>query len=429
MLRAIAAVSFGLAALSMGACATPASPAAMAGPRALEPGTAAERRTAAYFDSISADPVSALMFLRQMPKGGDLHSHLSGAVYAETFLRWAAEDGACIELPSGMLVRPPCDAPGRVAAATALDDGALYGDVIDAWSMRNWHPAKEQNGHDQFFDTFGKFTLVSGSARTADMLTEVARRAADGRVSYLELMVTPSGTGATALGRATGLDADLVRTRDRLVQAGLRDSVARASRRMDAAFARQRESLGCSGDEGSPGCAVEVRVLYQILRASPPEQVFAHLVAAFEMATSDPRVVGFNMVQPEDDMVAMRDFAQQMRMIQALRPLYPGVRFTLHAGELAAGLVPPEGLRFHIRESVRVAGASRIGHGVDIAHEDSPYHCCRRWRAARCSSRSHSPAMPASSEWKGRSTRCVCTCSTASPWRSRPMTRVCRART
>ena len=68
----------------------------------------------------------------------------------------------------------------------------------------------------------------------------------------------------------------------------------------------------------------------------------------------------------------MRDYSLQMRMIGHLRPLYPRVRFSLHAGELAPGLVPPEGLRSHVREAVEVAGASRIGHGVDVMHEDEP---------------------------------------------------------
>jgi adenosine deaminase len=31
-----------------------------------------------------------------MPKGGDLHMHLSGAVYAETFLKEAAADNLCV---------------------------------------------------------------------------------------------------------------------------------------------------------------------------------------------------------------------------------------------------------------------------------------------------------------------------------------------
>jgi adenosine deaminase len=35
--------------------------------------------------------------------------------------------------------------------------------------------------------------------------------------------------------------------------------------------------------------------------------------------------------------------------------------------------VPPDGLRFHIREAIEIAGAQRIGHGVDVIYEDHPY--------------------------------------------------------
>src|SRR5678816_729934 len=67
----------------------------------------------------------------------------------------------------------------------------------------------------------------------------------------------------------------------------------------------------------------------------------------------------------------MRDFRLHMQMIDFLHNLYPEVRITLHAGELAEGLVPPEGLRFHIRESITRGHALRIGHGTAIAHEDN----------------------------------------------------------
>jgi adenosine deaminase len=46
------------------------------------------------------------------------------------------------------------------------------------------------------------------------------------------------------------------------------------------------------------------------------------------------------------------------------------VPITLHAGELAPGLVPPEGLRFHIRQAVELGHALRIGHGADVMYED-----------------------------------------------------------
>jgi len=53
--------------------------------------------------------------------------------------------------------------------------------------------------------------------------------------------------------------------------------------------------------------------------------------------------------------------------------MYPRARLSLHAGELAPGLVPPDGLTFHIRDSVITAQANRIGHGVDIMRETEPY--------------------------------------------------------
>ena len=43
----------------------------------------AEQKTAGYFESIRKSPPKQLAFLLKMPKGADLHNHLSGAVYAE----------------------------------------------------------------------------------------------------------------------------------------------------------------------------------------------------------------------------------------------------------------------------------------------------------------------------------------------------------
>ena len=69
----------------------------------------------------------------------------------------------------------------------------------------------------------------------------------------------------------------------------------------------------------------------------------------------------------------MADYAEHMRMVAFLRPLYPNVHVSLHAGELAPGLVPPEGLCCHVRLAVEQALADRIGHGVDVMYEDRPY--------------------------------------------------------
>jgi adenosine deaminase len=60
-----------------------------------------------------------------------------------------------------------------------------------------------------------------------------------------------------------------------------------------------------------------------------------------------------------------------MKMVQYLHSVYPKVNISLHAGELTPGLVPPEGLRFHIRQAVELGHAERIGHGVDVMYEDN----------------------------------------------------------
>ncbi|HET7229048.1 MAG TPA: hypothetical protein VFJ16_03565 [Longimicrobium sp.] len=342
-----------------------------------------EARTAAYLAAVRERPPLLYAFLREMPKGGDLHSHLSGAVYAESFLRWAAEDSLCISRRALALVRGTCAGAGgdTLPAAAAMGDQALYDQLVDAWSMRNWNAARI-SGHDQFFGTFERFGATS--RRVGDELAEAQARAADGRVSYLELMLTPDGSRASRLGAeelgdafaAPGREPDFAAARQALLPrlAPVLDSARRALTRIAA---RRDTVLGCGTARASAGCGVEVRWLYQVGRGRPPAQVFAQILTGFELARADPRVVGFNLVMPEDGLVSMRDFTLQMRMIDYLHGQYPGVKVALHAGELSPGLVPPEGMRFHIRQSVELGHASRIGHGVDVMHEDRPHELLR----------------------------------------------------
>jgi hypothetical protein len=128
--------------------------------------------------------------------------------------------------------------------------------------------------------------------------------------------------------------------------------------------------LRCGTPQADPGCSVTVRYLYQVLRGLPREVVFAQILLGFELARTDPRFVGLNLVMPEDWYVPMRDFRLHMRIMDHMHNRYPGVHITLHAGELAMGLVPPEGLRFHIRESIAQGHAERIGHGVALMFEN-----------------------------------------------------------
>jgi adenosine deaminase len=363
-----------LVVLTLPACATRTVPARSLA--AAPEVTTAESRTAARLAALRDDVPSLLLFLRAMPKGGDLHSHLSGTVYAESFIEWAARDGLCVDTVRLAYVRSPC-APVHVPAEAVLDNVALRDVMIDALSVRNWNPARN-SGHSQFFGAFSRFVAVLGGGRSGEMLAQATTRAAAGNVSYLELMLTTDGGVARRVAQQVAWDSDLLRLREHMLAAGLRDAIAASRSMLDRTEARQRELLSCDREhDGSQsaarpgaGCGVTVRYLYGVARALAPEVVFAQILTAFEVASAEPRVVGLNLVQPEDHPRAMRDYALHMQMIAALRPLYPGVRVALHAGELAPGLVPPEGMRFHIGAAVDVAGAERIGHGVAIAFED-----------------------------------------------------------
>ncbi|HET9438539.1 MAG TPA: hypothetical protein VFO52_00120 [Longimicrobiales bacterium] len=341
--------------------------AAAVGPAAAQNAAATARR----LEERKANTPQLYAMLRELPKGGDLHSHLSGAVYAETFIAWAMDADACIRTGDlAVDTATVCAATrGLFNADDLLRDQSLYDRVVDAWSTRNWRREME-SGHYDFFRTFGKFG-IAGDKRTGDMLAEVMRRAHAGRVSYLELMNTPDD-GAGSLGTRAGWVADFTQMRERLRAAGHAEVVAAARRDVASWIARQRELMKCDTPAREAACAVEVRFLYQVARGRAPERVFAQIMTAFEVAATDSMVVGFNLVQPEDGYVSMRDYTLQMRMIDYLHQIYPQVKVSLHAGELAPGLVPPEGLRFHIRQAVELGHASRIGHGVDVLYEDRP---------------------------------------------------------
>lgn len=326
------------------------------------------------FAALRKDPSQLYAFLLRMPKGADLHNHFSGAVYAESYLRVATEDALCVDRRTWAIVSPPAPpatprcGPDGVDPVTVADKNALLSSVVDSLSMRNFVPGRE-SAHDHFFATFAKFGRYQPE-HTKELLAEVIARAADQNESYLELMAL-SGGSVNSLGVAAGFDGNFAAAKDKLMKT-LPPAVESLRKAVDTLEQDRLAGLGCDKAPQSPGCKVTVRYVYQVLRESPKEQVFAQVLAGFMLASADPRVVAVNFVQPEDGIVSMRDYHLQMQMVDYAKGLYPGVHITLHAGELAPGLVPPDGLRFHIREAVELGHAERIGHGVDIAHETDP---------------------------------------------------------
>jgi adenosine deaminase len=337
----------------------------------------------AYNAAVRQGPIALHAFLVQFPKGANLHVHLSGAIYAETFIRDAAEDGLCVDAVALKFTKPPCADPlvpaVRLNGVLAPADQDLYDRLINSFSMRSFVPSPGFSGHDQFFGTFSRYGGID-KRHTGEWVDEVATRAAAQNQQYLEVMETPAFGHAAGIAREIGWPADaggvdFARQRQALLDRGLRDEIAIDRQHIKNVEARRRELEHCGTPQAVPACKVEVRYIYQVLRGWAPEQVFAQTLLGFETVEQsiddhDEGFVGLNFVMPEDGFVSMRDYSLHMKMVDYLHGLYPKVHISLHAGELAPGLVTPEGLRFHIRQAVETGHAERIGHGVDVMYED-----------------------------------------------------------
>lgn len=328
-----------------------------------------EYRTEHYFNAIKNSPELLTLFMQNMPKGGDLHNHESGATYAENLIKYAINDNLCVNR-STYAVLADSNCAKQDLLENAVQDPTFKDNLIDAWSMRHFIESTPTSGHDHFFAAFSKFGAITGPHH-GEILAEIAQRAALENESYLELMTTADGNESGKLGKTLGWDANFDNMRAKLLANGFDKIVADATTNLNNDEAKMRAVLACDSSQPQAGCKIKIRYLYQVAREQAPEMVFAQILAGFEIASKDPRVVGLNMVQPEDGTISMRDYELQMQMIGYLHALYPNVKFSLHAGELNNVLVPADGLKFHIKDAIEVAHANRIGHGVDIVNEDN----------------------------------------------------------
>ena len=304
-------------------------------------------------------------FMTAFPKGGELHSHLGGNIYAEHLLAWAAEDGWCVDM-NELALRPTCAGEGFRPAPAVLADEAARSALIDSLSVR--HPGfRGRSGHDQFFSAFGRMAFPPKRFGDALALTmdELARQ----NTFYAELMVSPQAAASRGFGARVGWKGSAAATRAALTAAGLETLVPAATADTDAAEKRARELLRCGTPQARPGCQVTTRYLVQAIRQGPPEQTMAQLQLGAAIVAADRRWVGLQLVAPEDSHDAIRFYDVHMEIVAEVTDRGRKVPAALHAGELSRKIARPEDLADHVAKAVRVAGARRIGHGTDLPGE------------------------------------------------------------
>lgn len=332
-----------------------------------------------YLEKIRHSQNLLTAFFSNMPKGGDLHHHYSGSVYAETYLQYALQKDLYFN-PERLTIAENADEyhTKKMSDFSKDKNFILYQEaLIKKWSIKDYLPTDGPSDK-HFFSTFPAFTIPSNRV-VKEGLLELKQRAKLERVAYIETMLNRIPTTinmqtmqylnadlrtAQQSENATQVKQDLNTLYVYLKQQNYHTV---AQRYNDSFITPIHSELKIDDSDFT------MRYQNYVLRFMSPIEIFRDMLIAFESANTNPLVVGVNIVAPENNEISMQDYWLHMQMYQFCHVLYPKVKYALHAGELALGLVKPEELTWHIHDAVYTANASRIGHGVDIAHETKCY--------------------------------------------------------
>jgi hypothetical protein len=338
-------------------------------------------KTAAYLESIRGNEAKLAAFFTAMPKGGDLHNHFTGSVYGEEYFDVARENNFYVDLRSFVIYpKKPEGADSTVVLIKTYKGPVdIRSKLISLWSVKDFVEGTEPSD-DHFFATFGYFSpAVSGNED--GYLKTIKRRAILENTQYIEMMFLRPWYDRSK----PGVKEYLGSYDSLLLSAQTVRNIFTAEKTFDMMYAdllndlrfdtvaknhfghvvtlTKRAALPAAEDS-----MVLIRYQNYVGRTGNPSDVFAQLFLSF-MSADDSLIVGVNIVAPEDNEISMRDYWLHTRMFAYMHKKFPKIKYSMHAGELALGLVKPEDLTWHISDAVLDAGAKRIGHGVDMAYE------------------------------------------------------------
>lgn len=338
-----------------------------------------ERTMAQRFEAAKRDEPSLIAFLKRMPKGGDLHLHPGGALYAETALDDALRRGLFFDPATGQFDMK--DGPGRVPAAKLLEGEAdnSLSQFLDAASMRGYRPGTE-SGHDHFFRSFDILGSADEGLTAADVLGEIIARARAQNEQYLELMGGAAAPGAMGKVLQDAPPVDNPEKALAILQPKLDAFVTASRAHLDTLDRNLARRLNVPAPITGTGGPVTVRYQLAASRLAPDNLFFASLAAGMALMQADKRVVAVNILAPEDHPFARTHFETQMRLLDALWKHFGHPNISLHAGELTLAISPVEAMFSRIRRSIEAGHARRIGHGVSIAWEDDLPGLLRKMR-------------------------------------------------
>lgn len=371
-----------------------------------------------YFESIKSNKAKLRQFIADMPKGGDLHNHLTGSAYAETYFEIACRDHLVVDMETGKLYDAGTNTNGNVIQLPPSDSDLhnVRNTLIDKWSIRNFQPYKYPLGPDEyFFSEFGVFAAATKTTDLPDILHELVVRAKEENLQYIEIMgISPSVGSSTAYlsaedyekytkaiddacneynanpsEKTAALDnaiKDVVGLYDKLfsdsgsaLYSDINKYISDNKSIYNNGLSKTREFITSRYDTNVSYDDVTVRFQGYVSRSKEPLFVLAQLYIISKAMSSKEManiLVGCNIVAAENSENSMLYYKAHMRMFRYFISNGTISNVAMHAGELTMGLIRPEHLTYHISEAVNLTAdedngkyIKRIGHGVDIVFE------------------------------------------------------------
>jgi adenosine deaminase/adenosine deaminase CECR1 len=333
-----------------------------------------------YLEKIRNNEAALTAFFSQMPKGGDLHHHYSGSVYAEPILEYAIKENFYLNIQTMMVSRVQPTEGNWETFATLKNQGTLdyyKQQIMQKWSIKDYNAATYPSDK-LFFESFEKFMPAADEMFRTGLL-ELKNRAIKENLSYIEtqLATIPAEVDLKDLIPFDSKLREMAAQKNEKAIVAFLDTIYVALQQKNmAAYAADFNThfvAKMHSDLKIDDARFTMRYQNFVLRFMEPTALFKNLIVAFISANTSPLMAGVNIVSPEDGATSMNDYWLHMIMFKYCHSRFPKVKYTLHAGELTLGLVQPEDLTWHIRSAVYDAGANRIGHGVDMAYENQSY--------------------------------------------------------
>jgi adenosine deaminase CECR1 len=323
----------------------------------------AQTSHADWFDDIKQNGSATDLYrvLYAMPKGGDLHNHLSGSNFSEWWYELALAEKErgyeyytkvrienCVAYGGNEYGRAPYYLMFRTIMAVVYESLSdcekreyrllqnLSADEKTGW-LNSIRLDKPFEGRDEFFGTHWPRMHALGWNPWIQAETLFLNMRAFGAedLSYLETQVSIAGF-VNPDGTPMPSEQAVTIMRERLQQA---DAIA---------------------------TGVTVRMQVSILRFLPNAEDQLRFVYRYVHDHND-LFVAVNIVGREDN-----DKGYPMRFLETLRDMrrqYPGVKLSIHAGEV-------DEPNYHVRDTL-LLGADRIGHGLNLITDDDTMRLMR----------------------------------------------------